>query len=343
MNPTLTELLAHSGAHIDGNRIGDFGDAAAELRAAQAGTALVPLTHTGLIRVSGEDAQGFLHNLFTNDLKKLAPATAQWNSWCSAKGRMLANFLIWRDQSDLLLQIERELQPQIQKKLGMYVLRAKVKIFDACDELTGFGLVGPQAPEALGQAGLPIPEADMHVVRDGAVQVIRLTATRLQVVLPTGDAAALWARLATAARPAGTPAWRWSEINAGVPQITAATVEEFVPQMANFELIGGVNFQKGCYPGQEIVARTQYLGKLKRRMYLAHLDQPEPPAAGTHLYSPDLPDQACGTVVNAAPAPGGGHDLLAVIQMSSAEAQDVRLDRPDGPRLAFLPLPYPVT
>ncbi len=138
----------------------------------------------------------------------------------------------------------------------------------------------------------------------------------------------------------GAPAWDWLTVAAGVPVILPATQDHFVPQMANMELLQGVSFHKGCYPGQEIVARSQYLGKLKRRMYLAHVEAPA--AAGQGLYSPALPGQSCGMVANAAPAPGGGCDLLAVMQASCHEAGEVHLGSPDGPRLAFRPLPYPL-
>jgi len=178
------------------------------------------------------------------------------------------------------------------------------------------------------------------VARFADGSVIRLSDQRYQVVARAEAAASVWQQLAAGARPVGTHVWHWLDIGAGVPRITRRTQEEFVPQMANFELIGGVSFQKGCYPGQEIVARTQYLGKLKRRMYLAHLSAPVAPQPGDHLYSPDLPEQSCGMVVNAAPAPGGGHDLLAVIQMTSADGGEVHLGAADGPRLQFKPLPY---
>jgi len=138
----------------------------------------------------------------------------------------------------------------------------------------------------------------------------------------------------------GAPAWDWLLINAGIPSVLPQTQEHFVPQMANMEVLGGVSFNKGCYPGQEIVARSQYLGKVKRRLYLAHLDaEPRP---GDELFAPDPTDQAAGMIANAAPAPGGGWDVLAVVLTPSVEAGEVRLKARDGARLAFRPLPYPV-
>jgi hypothetical protein len=154
----------------------------------------------------------------------------------------------------------------------------------------------------------------------------------------------MWQKLSSrGAKPAGTAAWRWLDIQAGVPQITAATQDEFVAQMLNFELIGGVNFQKGCYPGQEIVARTQYLGKLKKRMYLAHLNVADAPMSGNDLFAPEFADQSCGKLLSVAPAPQGGFDVLAVLQIAGFEGAQVRLGTPNGPQLEFGNLPYAVS
>ncbi|MFZ5510878.1 MAG: YgfZ/GcvT domain-containing protein [Pseudomonadota bacterium] len=341
MNQAWQAFLYDRGARRDGGRITDFGSPAEELAAASSGTVLVPLSAYGVIRASGEDAASFLHNLLTNDIKKLGASAAQHNSLCSAKGRMLANFLVWRDEGDYLLQLSADLQPAVHKKLSMYVLRSKVKLSDAGDGLVLLGIAGAAAEAAVKEATAVVPEGVMAVARFLRGQVIRLGERRFELAVTADAAPEVWQRLAARARPAGFPVWQWLDIQAGWPLITAATQEQFVPQMANFELIGGVSFQKGCYPGQEIVARTQYLGKLKRRMYLAHLA--EGAAPGSELFSPDLPDQACGMVVNSAPAPEGGSDVLAVMQMSSAEGGDVRLGSQDGPRLVLRPLPYAVS
>ena len=147
-------------------------------------------------------------------------------------------------------------------------------------------------------------------------------------------------KLVAELKPVGTPCWEWLDIRAGIPWITAATQEQFIPQMANLELIGGVNFKKGCYPGQEIVARTQYLGKVKRRMFLANVNAAALPIAGDPLFSTDPAAQESGMIVNAQSAPDGGYDVLAVLQTSSVEAGAVHLKAPDGPPLQFLALPY---
>jgi hypothetical protein len=342
MNEQWRNRMKLDDARFAGDEVSDFGAPVGELTAARDGTVVVPLLHLGAIRVSGQDAGDFLHNLTTNDVHKLRQGTAQYNGFCTAKGRMLASFLVWREEADYLLYVSRDLHAGILKKLGLYILRSKVRIADASDELVLVGLSGKDAAAALSAAGAGAPEADFAVARFSGGTVIRFAAQRFCLVLKPDVAAEVWQGLTTWARRAGTGVWRWIETAAGVPLITAATQDEFVPQMTNFELIGGLSLTKGCYPGQEVVARSQYLGKIKRRMYLAHAQGEVTPAAGTQLYSPDLPDQSCGMVVNAAAAPGGGHDLLAVLVTASAEGNDVRLGTPAGPRIELRALPYGV-
>jgi folate-binding protein YgfZ len=342
MNQTWQSLLDAAGARIEGDAVAHFGNAAGELAATEAGTVVVPLTHFGLIRASGEEAAPFLHSLLSNDMQHLSRGRATRAGLCSPKGRMLADFLVWREERDFLLQLSADIHAALLKKLRMYVLRSKVSLADAANELALLGLAGPGAEAALKALGLEVPEDAMALSRFSAGCAIRLDGRRFQLALRTDALAQAWEKLRAHARPAGTPVWRWLDIAAGIPRITAATQEEFVPQMANFELIGGVSFAKGCYPGQEVVARTKYLGKVKRRTYRAHLADGLCPAAGTDLYSPELADQSCGKVIDAVPSPGGGCELLASLQMASAEAGEVHVGSSGGPRLTFRPLPYAI-
>ena len=227
------------------------------------------------------------------------------------------------------------------KKLGMYVLRSKVKLTDAGDDIVLLGMAGSGTATALKALGMEIPATPMDTVHFDAGTVIRLDERRCQLAVRQEAAAEVWEKLAAYLRPVGTLAWRWLEIEAGIPHITLPTQEEFVPQMANLELLGGVSFTKGCYPGQEVVARTKYLGKVKRRTYRAHIDG-GCPLPGTDLYSPDLPDQSCGKVIESAPSPAGGCEILASMLMASAEAGEVRVAAADGLRLSFRSLPYPL-
>jgi folate-binding protein YgfZ len=302
---------------------------------------LADLSSVALIRISGEDAGDFLHSQFCNDVKKLAGTQVQLNGYCSPKGRLLATFLLWKQGDEYFLQLPAALREAIQKRLSMFVLRSKVKLADASADLLRLGVAGTQAEALLGELFGTLPEAAFGLGRGEEVSIMRLGRERFELLVNSEHAPALTRRLAELCSHVSAERWSWLDIRAGIPVITQTTQDQFVPQMVNFELLGGVSFQKGCYPGQEIVARTQYLGRLKRRMYLAHIAA-EDAAAGDSLFSADLEGQATGSIVNAAPAPAGGCDVLAVIQIESAKQQSIHWQRADGPRLELQPLPYAV-
>ncbi len=342
MNPDWHHFLARHGATLANGIVRDFGDTAAELKAAGLGTVLCDLGQFGTLRVSGEEAQSFLQNLLSNDIREVSSTRAQLSSFNTAKGRMLATMLIWRAGEDYMLQLPRALCEPIRKKLTMYVLRARVKISDASDEIVTLGLSGVKAREILtAHFGEP-PQQPFGVIGTAPGSAIRFGDTRFQVNIPVASAAALWTAFSANCQPAGSVCWDWLNIRSGIPVILPQTQEQFVAQMVNLELVGGVNFKKGCYPGQEIVARMQYLGKLKRRMYLAHLDSSDNPQPGDELFSADMEGQASGMIVNAAPAPDGGFDVLATVQISSRETQAVHWKSLQGEPLEFLSLPYPL-
>lgn len=330
-NPLLaTESLEH------------LGDPAGEVRAARDATVISPLADLACLHATGEEAADFLHNLLTNDIKGLAPEAVQRAGFCTPKGRLLADFLVWHDNGSLLLQTSADLQPAMLKKLSMYILRAKAKLADAGSTLAAIGLAGSGAETLLASLGASVPEP-MRLSRFEHGSVIGLGPRRFQIVVPAAQAAAVWQQLAATARPVGLAAWRWLDIAAGIPHIALQTQELFVPQMVNFELIGGVGFKKGCYPGQEIVARTQYLGKIKKRMWRAALAGSSAATIagpGSPLYAPSTGDQVCGNVVSAAPSPEGGRELLIVVPEDVAHAGQIQLGAVDGPQLTLLELPY---
>ncbi len=321
------------------HRPDNFGDETGELAAAANATVVVPLTDLGLIRASGEEAAGFLHNLLSNDVKNIQPNDVRLAGFCTAKGRLLATLLVWREGNDFLLLLSADLLAAILKKLSMYVLRSKVKLSDASADRVLLGLAGSDAAVALSELGVTAPGA-MQVTDFAAGQALGFGGSRYLLNLDPDQASTIWNKLGAHAKPAGLAAWHWREVAAGVPRIVAATQEAFVPQMVNLELVGGVSFTKGCYPGQEIVARTHYLGKVKRRMYRAKLDAEA--AAGTHLFSAEAGEQSCGELVQVARSPAGGFECLAVIQSPSADAGHVRVGSSDGPSLHLLSLPYAI-
>jgi len=325
--------------------IEDFGRVPATADLAQGFVATV--TDLGLIAVAGEDAAGFLHNQLTNDVEHLGTTEARLAGYCTPKGRLQATFLMWRDQEAIYLQLPRAIQAPLQKRLTMFVLRAKAKLRDATDEARHgavLGLGGAAAASALRACAGALPEAPYAKVDGESGTVIRLADAfghPRYLWLTTPDAAIeALPRLRALLALGGNAAWRLASIHAGVPQITQPTQEQFVPQMVNYELLGGVNFKKGCYPGQEIVARSQYLGKLKRRMVLATLADAAA-RAGDEVYSVADPDQPSGMIVNAAPNGAGGADVLVEIKLAALEG-DVRHASAGGTKLDFLPLPYPI-
>lgn len=303
---------------------------------------IAPLTDLGLISATGDDAANFLHNQLTNDVEHLGLQEARLAGYCSPKGRLLATFLIWKTGDTIMLQLSRQIQATVQKRLQMFVLRAKAKLADVTDNHATLGIGGQPAAGVLQKWFPELPATPFAKSDSPAGTLIRVADAfgepRYQWIASIETAQQAWPELIKVLTPIGTPLWRLADIHAGMPRITQATQEQFVPQMINFELIGGVNFKKGCYPGQEIVARSQYLGKLKRRMFLAHVDAEAAP--GDSLYSADLEGQVTGTVVNAAPAPAGGFDVLAVAQLESANTQTLHLKAADGAPLTLKPLPY---
>ncbi|BCL76145.1 folate-binding protein [Jeongeupia sp. HS-3] len=333
-NDTLESLGARRN---DAGLVTDFGHAADELAALQTQTVVSPLTQYGLIRFSGEETAAFLNGQLSSDVRALPLDAAQYSSYSTPKGRMLASFLVFRAGDDYYLQIAAELQAAIQKRLSMFVMRSKTKASDASIDRVVLGVAGPDAAAKVAAVTGTAPAA-LSVAHTERATVIGLTNERFELVVASDAAAALWQDLlAAGARPVGEPVWRLSEIRAGAPWITAATQEAFVAQMANMELIGAVSFTKGCYPGQEIVARTQYLGKLKRRMFRMHVDAPA--HAGDEVFSAEMNGQASGKIVLAAPAPQGGCELLVVAQIASLES-GLHLGNADGPALNRLELPY---
>jgi len=309
--------------------------------AARDAAVVCDLTPLSVLAIEGADAGTFLQGQLSCDVKGLAPGACRYGSFNSPKGRMLANFALWRDLAGAdryAMLLPEDLAEPVAKRLRMYVMRSKVSLTDVSADTRRFGVGGPGAATALRAAlgAIPAPQETLQV---GPAILLALPGPRFVVLVPAGDAEALHAQLAGHAMAAAFDVWRWLTIRAGVPVITAATQDAFVAQAANWDVLGGIDFQKGCYTGQEIIARTQYLGRLKERTFLFHAELPAA-APGERIFSAAFDGQPCGTVVDAAPAPGGGCDMLAVLQIEAKERGDARLGAADGPPLVALALPY---
>ncbi|MDR2093738.1 MAG: folate-binding protein [Azoarcus sp.] len=342
---TWTDYLARSGARFDTDSFGvNFGVLHADAEALANGAVAVPLVHLGLVHATGNEVAGFLHNMFSSDVAGFGADAVQWTSFNTAQGRMLANFLLWRDGDGYSLAPAADLAPALLNKLSLYILRSHVRLVRPPPEQVLIGLAGPTAGDCLARAGLPVPGSDMRQLVSGVRRVIRLSDALFIVDLAADEAAPVFdALLSAGAAKSGTASWYLAIIRAGLPLVTAATKEAFVAQMLNFELIGGISFTKGCYPGQEIVARTQHLGKSKRRTYRLGLSAPSADVGvGAALYAPEFGEQVVGTIVNFAPLPRGG-EALAVLQSGCvAMGGKIHVGAADGPFAEVLDLPYKV-
>ncbi|WP_348755397.1 folate-binding protein [uncultured Aquincola sp.] len=289
------------------------------------------LAHWGVIRATGADAASFLHGQLTQDIENLPAGQWRLAGYCSPKGRLLASFVVLRGSADdLLLLCSADLLAPTLKRLSMYVLRAKCKLTDASAELAVVGLAGSNALASLEAASaapgtvLTQPQGQLAVLPAvaGCARAVYIGAAEALPALPPLDAAA----------------WDALEVRSGIPRIVAATVEKFVPQMINLELVGGVNFQKGCYPGQEVVARSQYRGTTKRRAALFELDAAAQP--GQEVFDAQDPGQPAGMVINAS----AGQPATALVEVKLAALDEARLHlgAADGPALRPLALPYPL-
>ncbi|TWO68096.1 folate-binding protein YgfZ [Caenimonas sedimenti] len=289
------------------------------------------LPHLGVIRAAGPDAASFLNGQLTNDFALLGPDQARLAAFCTAKGRMLASFIGFkRGPEEILLVCSRDLLAPTLKRLSMFVLRAKAKLTDASGDFALYGLAGT----VLQGAGIA-PAAPWSRGSLGDADVVHLYPA-------DGQPRALWIAPANAAPPPGesmvTGDWLWGEVRSGIATLSAPVVEAFVPQMLNFESVGGVNFKKGCYPGQEVVARSQFRGTLKRRAFIAHA--PQAVASGQEVFAAGDAEQPAGVVVQSAAAPGGGFDAIVSLQLAAAERGGLAAGAVDGVPLELQPLPY---
>jgi len=356
MNREWQSFLEEKNARFDGERVIGFSEPRQESEAAGNATVLSVISDHALLCVRGTDAQSFLNNQLSNDVRRVDAARSQLAAWCNAKGRIITLVRVFRRPGtdkrregqepesgqradDYYLLLPTDLRETVRERLRRFILRAKV-VIENDDDLVALGVSGPQADSLL-RAALPrVPAATDDCLTQDDLTLLRLPGVypRCLLVAPTAVARALWKRLAPPAIPVGPQAWIWLDIAAGMPRIDATASEQFVPQMANLELLNGVDFKKGCYPGQEIVARMHYLGRLKQRMYRAHAESVVAP--GTSVFAPDLPGQPTGAVIASAPAPAGGCDLLAVLHTGSAAAGMLHLESASGPSLQLLLLPY---
>lgn len=294
---------------------------------------VAPLAHLGVIRAEGTDAASFLHGQLTQDFVQLGSSDVRLAALCTAQGRMLASFYgIRQSSTEIYLICCREVLPDTLKHLSRFILRAKVRLTDISASCALYGLAG----EALEVICPAQPAPWTRLERAGASLIF----------LPRADgvARALWLASTDEPAPAGPDlsmeAWCWGEVRSGIAMVGKPVTQAFVPQMLNYESVGGVNFKKGCYPGQEVVARSQFRGIIKRRAFLAHC--PVALKAGDEVFQTTDAVQPCGLVAQAAASPSGGFDAIVSLLVTAVQAGDVHLAAPDGPKLTLDAAPYPL-
>ncbi len=328
-------------AVIKEGAINQYVNAETEILAVTQTNTLCDLTHIGLLEVSGADAMNFLQGQVTNDVNLLTGNNAHFSGYCSPKGRLLALFLAFKHYDHVHLQLNRALLEPIMKRLKMYVMRSKVDIKDVSESIIKFGINGPNAHELLSPLFTQIPTQDYELVSldNGAILKLPTIAchARFQVFTDSINAPLLFDALKADCQLVGKPCWDWLDIQSGMPDVMPKTQEQFVPQMLNLDILNGINFKKGCYTGQEIVARTHYLGKVKRRTYLATISSNIAPIEGDKIL--DNANSDVGQVVRVAPNQSGTFDALLELRIEAKQAGNLTWN---NAAIEIKPLPYPL-
>lgn len=332
-------LIKH-GAIITDGAISHFGNPLAELTATKSVNILCDLSHLGLLEVSGAEAVTFLQGQVTNDVQMLiSNNSAHYSGYCTPKGRLLALFLAFAHHDHLHLQFNRALLEPIMKRLKMYVMRSKVEIKDVSESIIKFGLNGPNSAALLSPFFSQIPTQDYELATSENGSILKLPTiaghSRFQIFTDSNHAPLLFNALKPECQLVGKPCWDWLDIQAGIPEVLPKTQEQFVPQMLNLDILNGINFKKGCYTGQEIIARTHYLGTVKRRTYLASIVSNTTPVEGDKIL--DSLNNDVGQIVRVAPNSEAGFDALIELRIEAKKADNLMWQ---NSAIEIKPLPY---
>ena len=340
MNAAWKAFLIDQGAEFEDQMLSSFGNPDRERRIPPQGHILCDLSHVGLLRAEGEDARNFLQNQLSNDLTDVSETQSQLSSYNTHKGRMIANLRLLQRGNAIYLKVCQDLVDTLLKKLRMYIMMSKVTLEDASNSLIHFGYAGEDAERYLAAAIGAIPSQAHDNVQYKSLSITRLSGdlVRFEILGEYEDVQQLWQTLDVQAAPVSSNAWRYLNIVAGMPIINADNSTDWIPQMLNFERIGGISFTKGCYPGQEIVARLNYLGKTKRRTYRLCANTDQLPAIGTKIMfaNADGKLSESGEVLNTVINPDGKVEMLAVLKSAS-------IDKPlslNNAAITVLDLPY---
>ncbi len=338
-------FLTNKGAEFSDDASISFGNTVRETRIVYTGNVIADLSHYALLSVHGEDAVNLLQGQLTNNVAELAENHSQLNSLCTQKGRVLSTLRLFKRNDAIYIQLPAGMAEETLKILRMYVLRSKVNLENASDNFVSIGLSGPTADKELEVVSLPAPKNVDDVVQSDDYTIIRIHGIHPRFIIFSDleSIKKLWTELDVHSAPVGTGPWQLLDILAGIPIVTINTSQSFVPQMINLQLLNGISFKKGCYTGQEIVARMQYLGKLKKRMFLASIKSDVKPVPGDKLFAKEFSEtQNCGSVINSEEGADGSYDTLCVADIKTQENSPIHYKTSDGPQLNFRELPYPL-
>ncbi len=334
------DFLAANDAHLVDGIAESFGESRNDYPTIN--SAICDLADQGILAVAGPDAQKFLQGQSTPDFDKLSPGSVTPGAICNPKGRMLTSFYAsMKTNDEVLLSMHRALVASTSAALEKYAVFFKTTLTDASDVWHQFGVFGPEATAALRPAFQEIP-APNQAVADTEGNMLLALGPELFIVLAQADRAPeMWAKLTQSLQPAGLPLWSRQMIMSGLALVTPTLTEQFIPQMFNLQAIGGVSFKKGCYTGQEVVARMQYLGQLKRRTYIVRIRSERIPPPGSPIENID-DGKSLGTVILAAPI--DARDVIMLVVLREAALEEDRLAF-DGQALAFAvqDLPYEIS
>ena len=311
---------------------------------------VVLLKQTGLLALEGEDAVSFIHGQLSNDIEHLGSSQARLAAYCNPQGRMLALFHAWKSSGKVWLTVPLDILPALQKRLQMYVLRAKVTLSDESGNMAILGIGGEKGGEALSKWFETLPSEPFGKTENEFGVLVRVADAfgfpRYLLTIAEKRLQVVESELSSTLSVCDESGWTMGDIKAGVPQITLPVQDRFIPQMVNLEQAGGLSFKKGCYPGQEVIARSQYKGTVKRRMFHGMVELPfedNPPidvnmTAGANIVDSD--GQVCGTIVSSARRDNNRVDFLAVVQTEAIGSQALPVEKADGPLITWIPLPY---
>ena len=342
MNNEWEKFLLSNKATLESNTVKNFGLSIDEEQAAYSDLILADLSHYSLLEASGDDVVEFLQGQLTNDIKLVTENIGQLSAYCNPKGRILANFRIFKRDDDYYMRLRSDITEATLKRLRMFIMRSKVELIDKSDELCRMGVAGANATKYLSSLFNKLPENTDESSTENEITIIKLAGTLPQYEAhgPFKKIKNLWEKLKSNAAMIGENSWNILTIRAAIPEIVSETVEAFVPQMVNLQAINSLSFTKGCYPGQEVVARMHYLGKLKRRLFIGTVKGDTLPISGQSIMTGNEIEEKAGQIVTASWSKDKNIEILAVLQIEKAEKKALHIESNTASTIELIDLPY---